>query len=99
LWKENRRASVAAFCCAVVEATNGLLTDYPGGVTDVLSFETHGRIDAAMAGTMTSLPNLLGFGGEAQAKHFRIRDAVLACAAALTDFKTQKPNGSKHEAA
>jgi hypothetical protein len=89
-WKENRCASVAAFCCAVLEAANALLTDYPGGVTDVLSFETHGRIDAAMAGTMTSLPNLLGFGSEAQATHFRIGGTVLACVAALTDFKNTR---------
>src|SRR5215471_8971850 len=77
-WKKNRRASVAAFCCAAAEATNALLTDYPGGVKDILSFETHGKIDAFMAGAITTLPNLLGFGSEPQAKHFRIRGGVIA---------------------
>src|SRR5215470_8092471 len=82
-WKKNRRASVASFCCAAAEATNALLTDYPGGATQVWSFETHGKVDAAMAGAVASLPNLLGFGGESQAKHFRIRGAVIAGVTAL----------------
>jgi hypothetical protein len=89
-WKKNRRASVAAFCCAAAEATNVLLTDYPGGVKPVFSFETHGKIDAAMAGTIASLPNLLGFGSEPQAKHFRIRGTVIAGVTALTRFKEEE---------
>src|SRR5579864_9633917 len=57
-WKKNKRASVAAFCCAAAEATNVLLTDYPGGMKPVFSFENHGKIDAALAGAVASLPNL-----------------------------------------
>jgi hypothetical protein len=34
-WKKNRKASIAAFSCAAAEATTTLLTDFPGGVTDV----------------------------------------------------------------
>lgn len=98
-WKKNRRASVAALCCAAAEATNVLLTDYPGGVAKIFSFETHGRIDAAMAGAIASLPNLLGFGSEPQAKHFRIRGGVIAGVTALTRFKEEHPHESELEAA
>lgn len=98
-WKTNKRASVAAFCCAAAEATNVLLTDYPGGVTDILSFETHGKIDAAMAGAVASLPNLMGFSSKPQAKHFRIRGAVMAGVTAMTKFKEEGPYESEYEAA
>jgi hypothetical protein len=98
-WKRNRRASVAAFCCAAAEATNVLLTDYPGGRVKVFSFETHGRIDAAMAGAIASMPNLLGFGSEPQAKHFRIRGAVTAGVTALTRFKEKEFYEHEHRAA
>ena len=60
-WKKNKKASIAAFSCAAAEATTVLLTDFPGGVTDVISFETHGRIDSTIAGATVALPNTLGF--------------------------------------
>lgn len=98
-WRKHRRASVAALCCAAAEATNVLLTDYPGGVAKVFSFETHGHIDAAMAGAIASLPNLLGFGNEPQAKHFRIRGGVIAGVTALTRFKDAEHDEPEYEAA
>lgn len=98
-WKRNRRAAVAAFCCAAVEATNALLTDYPGGVAKIFSFETHGRIDTAMAGAIAGMPHLLGFGSEPIAKPFRIRGGVIAGVAALTRFREDDRHRSRHEAA
>jgi hypothetical protein len=98
-WKSNRRASVAALCCAAAEATNALLTDYPGGRAKVFSFETHGRIDAAMAGAIAGLPNILGFGSEPQARLFRIRGAVTAGVTALTRFREKERHEREHQAA
>ena len=97
-WKNNKRAAIAAWSCGAAEATNALLTDYPGGVTPVWSFETHGKVDAAMAGAVASLPNLLGFGGESQAKHFRIRGAVIAGVTAITRYK-EEPHELEYEVA
>lgn len=98
-WKKNRRASVAAFCCAAAEATNVLLTDYPGGVAKVFSFETHGRVDSAMAGAIATLPNILGFSEKPQAKHFRIRGGVIAGVTVLTRFREKEPYESEFEVA
>lgn len=98
-WKKNRRASVAAFCCAAAEATNVLLTDYPGGVAKVFSFETHGRVDSAMAGAIATLPNILGFSEKPQAKHFRIRGGVIAGVTILTRFREKEPYESEFEVA
>jgi hypothetical protein len=89
-WRNNKRAAIAALACGAAEATNTLLTDFPGGVTDVLSFQTHGKIDAAMAGTVATLPNLLGFADEPEAKHFRMHGALIAGVTGLTDFGTEE---------
>jgi hypothetical protein len=99
LWRKNRLASVAALGCAALEAANALLTDYPGGVAKVLSFETHGRIDAALSGAMAGLPNLLGFAQERQAKLFRVRGGVTAAVTALTRFKIEQHPEAKAEPA
>lgn len=98
-WKNNKRAAVAAWCCGAAEATNTLLTDFPGGVTDVISFETHGKIDAAIAGTAASLPNLLGFSGEPEAKHFRMQGAMIAAVTGMTNFKGKHEYQSEFEVA
>jgi hypothetical protein len=37
-WKNNKRASLAAFFCGAAEATNTMITRFPGGVADVISF-------------------------------------------------------------
>jgi hypothetical protein len=98
-WKNNKRASIAAFACGAAEATNALLTNSPGGVADVMSFETHGKIDAALCGTVACLPNLLGFGSEPEAKHFRLQGIVIAAVTGMTDFKAQNGVESEVEAA
>jgi hypothetical protein len=89
-WKNNRRASIAAFSCAAVEATTTLLTDFPGGVADVISLETHGRIDGALAGATASLPNLLGFGDDPEAKYFRIQGLAIGAVTGMTEFTAQE---------
>ena len=97
-WKNNRRASIAAFSCAAAEATTVLLTDFPGGVADVISFETHGRIDAALASGTATLPNLLGFGGEPEAKYFRMQGLAIGAVTGMTDF-TEEERESEYDAA
>jgi|ERR1700694_230540 len=97
-WKKNKRAAIAAFSCAAAEATTALLTDFPGGVADVISFETHGRIDAALAGATASLPNLLGFASEPEAKHFRIQGLAIGAVTGMTDFTAQERE-SEYDAA
>jgi hypothetical protein len=64
-----------------------MITRFPGGVADVISFETHGKIDAAMAGAVLSMPNLLAFSDEPEAKHFRLQGAMIAAVTGMTDFK------------
>ena len=98
-WKNNRRAAVAALACGAAEATTALLTNFPGGVSDVISFRTHGKIDAALAGATASMPNLLNFGDEPEAKHFRIQGGMIAAVTGLTDFSGEEASEEEYEVA
>jgi hypothetical protein len=97
-WKSNRRAAWAALACGTAEVTNALITDFPGGVKPLISFETHGKVDVTMAGAVSSLPNMLGFAHQPEATYFRAQGLAVATVTALTDFKNEG-NGSEYEAA
>lgn len=86
LWRRSRRAAVGAMVCGAVEAGTAMLTDYPGGVKPMMSFHTHGRIDAGFAGFVATLPNLLLFGSEPEAMIFRGQGLALAAVTGMTDF-------------
>jgi hypothetical protein len=85
-WARNKRASIGAMMCGGAMLTTSLLTDYPGGVTDKISFQTHGRIDAGLAPLTAALPNFLKFGDEPEAKFFQLASIAEAAVTGMTDF-------------
>lgn len=85
-WKENKRAAIAATTCGLAELTTALLTDFPGGVAPLISFPTHGRIDMGLAATCVSLPNLMRFDNEPEAKWFRLLGLNITGVTGMTDF-------------
>lgn len=85
-WRRNKRAAISCLVCGGTETVTAILTDYPGGVTDAISFETHGRIDFGMSGLISSMPNLLRFSDEGEAGFFRVQGLAMATVAGLTDF-------------
>jgi hypothetical protein len=87
LWKRHRRAAVASLICGAAEATNTLLTDFPGGVADAISFPNHLKIDMGLAAMCSALPNFMGFDEEAEGKYFRMMGINMTVMAALTDSK------------
>lgn len=92
-WKRNKRAAISCLVCGGAETTVSLLTDYPGGVTDAMSFETHGRIDFGVSGLIASMPNLLRFDDEKESAFFRLQGMAMAAVTGLTDFTgTGEPN-------
>ena len=86
LWRKNKRASVASFLCADLLGTLIFLTDCPGGVWKKISFETHGKIDPGVSALVASLPDMLGFSGESEAKLFQGMGIGIAAVSSLTDF-------------
>jgi hypothetical protein len=87
LWKRHKRAAIASIACGAMEANTAMMTDYPGGVAKVISFETHGKIDAGFAGMVGMLPTLLGFSDEKESWFFRGQAMGLAAVTGMTDFE------------
>lgn len=67
-------------------AANVVLTDYPGGALDVLSYRTHGRVDGGVAGLTAAVPRLMGFANEPEAGTFTSMALVATLATSMTDF-------------
>lgn len=92
LWKKNKRASLAAYLCADLIGTLIFLTDCPGGVWKKISFETHGKVDPGVSALVASLPNLLGFSDNREAKLFQSMGIGLAAVRSLTAFDEGSSN-------
>ena len=89
LWKRNRRAAIASLACGAAATTAALLADHPGGAAKVVSFPTHGKMEAGFAGVVGSLPALIGFSGQWPAIFFRSQALTIAAIYGLTEFETE----------
>ena len=95
LWRGSKRAAIACLACGAAETAVSLLTDYPGGIAKVVSFEKHGRIDATMSGTVAMLPTLLGLSEPKRALFFRIQALSIGANASMTDFRALKDSARR----
>lgn len=84
LMGRNKRAGISAMICGGAELATTLITDFPGGVADVISLDTHLNIDMGLAATATALPNFMGFDDEDEAKWFRIMGLNITAVGAMT---------------
>jgi len=96
-WRRNRRAAVSALVCGAAETATALCTDYPGGVVEVIGFATHGGIDAGLSGIVASLPGMLRFSDDPEAKFFMVQGVALAAVTGLTDFTGSGKGGQMEE--
>jgi hypothetical protein len=88
--KTNRPATIAALGTGTLILVQSLLTDYPLGVKPVISFETHGKMDAAFASSSWMIPKVFGFSGTHAAKIFEINSAVGGSVVGMTDFDSNR---------
>lgn len=86
LRKKNPPAALAAFGTGAFVLVQSLLTDYPLGASKVISFSTHGKMDASFAALSPMIPQLLGFSDTKAAAVFRANGLIEATVAGLTDF-------------
>lgn len=89
-WRRNRRAAIGALACGAAETVSALCTDYPGGVANKISYETHGSLQIALSGAMASLPEILHFSDEPEATFFRVQGVAMATVVGLTDFSSKR---------
>jgi hypothetical protein len=85
----NKAASRAAFATGGFILAQSLLTDYRFGAKPVISFETHGKMDAVFASSSWTLPLLFGFKDTAAAKIFEGNSLAEASVVAITDWNSQ----------
>jgi len=65
-----------------------------------MSFETHGKIDAGLAGITAAIPGLMGFANEVPARFFEASAVAESVAAGLTDYTAvQEQRGAGKRAA
>lgn len=85
-WRRNKRAAMSSLFCGSLAMLNNVLTDYPGGISKVISFRTHGSLDAGIAGMAAAMPSLMGFAGEREARFFTRQSIAGTAITAMTDF-------------
>lgn len=90
MWKRHKRAAIAALACGISEVTTSMITGYPGGVADAISFPTHLKIDAGLAGVVAALPSLLAFPDEWPALYFRGQGMAIAATTGMTDDRSAR---------
>ena len=88
--RKNPRAATASWLTGSLVLTQSLLTDYPLGVKPLISFEAHGKMDAAFAVVSLLIPTMFGFEGTAMSKLFKTNAAVEGTAVALNDFSSER---------
>jgi len=85
-WKRSKRAAIGSLVCGGAAAANIMLTNYPGGTRKVISYKSHGRIDAGLAGLTAAVPRIMRFDDEREARFFEIEALANTAIAGLTDF-------------
>jgi hypothetical protein len=86
-WQRNRRAAIGSLICGGAAAANIILTDYPGGALDAISYRTHGRVDGGLAGITAAMPRLMGFADDPEARIFGAMALAETVVTGMTDFK------------
>jgi hypothetical protein len=82
----HKRAVVSAIACGAAVTANSLLTNYPGGVFKVISFQNHGRIDMGLGALTAALPGMMGLDSDAEDRFFQGMAVAETAVTAMTDF-------------
>ena len=92
-FRRHKSAALSALFCGTGVLLNSLFTNYPGGAVGGMSFETHGKIDYGLAGLTASIPEMMGFEDDAQARFFEATAIAETLAAGFTDYKSEPEHG------
>ena len=94
LLRSDRRAATGAFVLGAGVLANVLLTDFPGGVFRLYSFETHGALDYGVASASAAMPRLMGVETREAKSFFRMQGVGETALARLTNYHDHA--GAKH---
>ena len=85
-WGRSKRAAIAALISGGAELAISLLTNYPGGVKEVINFRTHREIDFGLGAMTATMPEFLAFKDENERKFFLAQGAMITAVSELTRF-------------
>ena len=95
LRKKNPPAALAALATGSFVLVQSLLTDYPLGVSPVMSFEAHGKLDGGFATLSYVVPRLFGFEETNAALVFKANSFVEGTVVGLTNFNSERARQDK----
>jgi hypothetical protein len=90
-WRRNKHAAVSALICGGAELALSLLTDYPGGVVDAISFPTHLKLDLGLAAMTASMPEFMKFDDDSQKWFFLLQSGQMTAVTELTGDRRLRP--------
>ena len=93
-WRRNRRAAIGSLVCGSAAALNSALTDYPGGIRKLMSFRTHGKLDAGLAALTATMPRLMDFAADSESQFFTIQSMLTTAVTAATDYECYGDDGA-----
>ena len=96
-WGRNKRAALGCLVCGGAELIVSLLTDYPGGVADVISYRTHGKIDLGLAAMSATMPEFMAFADDREKTFFLAQAAGITAITNLTDFEENSARSNRIE--
>ncbi len=96
--RSNKPAARAAFATGGLILVQSLLTDYPLGAKPVISFETHGKMDAVMAASSWMIPLLFGFAATGAAKVFESNSLIEGSVVTTTDWNSERARAERQVA-
>jgi hypothetical protein len=85
-WRRNKRAALASLVCGGTDLALSLLTNYPGGIADVISFPTHCKVDVGLAAMVAEMPRFMKFEDGKENRFFSLQGAAIVGIANLTDI-------------
>jgi len=95
---QNKAAARAAYATSGFILVQSLLTDYRFGAKPVISFKTHGKMDAVFASSSWMLPLIFGFKGTAAGRIFEGNSLAEASVVAITDWDSQRAHEERNVA-
>ena len=98
-WSRNRRAALASLICGGAELALVLVTDYPGGMTDFISFRTHREMDYGLAAMTAAMPESMAFDEDDERKFFRLQGALITLLGEITENSSLPVRRSRLRAA
>jgi hypothetical protein len=90
-WRRNKHSAVSALICGGAELALSLLTDYPGGVVDAISFPTHLKLDLGLAAMTASMPEFMKFDDDSQKWFFLLQSGQMTAVTELTGDRRLRP--------